>query len=63
MFTNPENVGRVDHPEQHAQARPAWNGGCELIVRLGATEHKKERSCPRFLVVEFFGVGGGDAWR
>ena len=48
VFANPENVGRVDHPEHHAQARPKWNGGCKLIVRLGATAHKKERSCPRF---------------
>jgi hypothetical protein len=33
-----------------------WNGGFKLIVRLGATANKKERSCPRFLIVEFFGV-------
>jgi hypothetical protein len=33
-----------------------WNGGYKLIVRLGATANKKERSCPRFLIVEFFGV-------
>jgi hypothetical protein len=25
---------------------------------LGATANKKERSCPRFLIVEFFGVRG-----
>jgi hypothetical protein len=35
-----------------------WNGGYKLIVRLGATANKKERSCPRFLIVEFFGVRG-----
>ena len=63
VFANPENVGRVDHPEHHAQARPKWNGGCKLIVRLGATAHKKERSCPRFLIVEFFGVGAMHAAR
>jgi hypothetical protein len=57
-FANRENVGRVDHPEHHAQARPKWNGGYKLIVRLGATANKKERSCPRFLIVEFFGVRG-----
>jgi len=33
-----------------------WNGGYKLVVRLGATANKKERSCPRFLIVEFFGV-------
>ena len=33
-----------------------WNGGYNLIVRLGVTANKKERSCPRFLIVEFFGV-------
>src|SRR5712664_523222 len=33
-----------------------WNGGYKLIVRLGATANKKERSCPRFLIVEFFGA-------
>jgi hypothetical protein len=33
-----------------------WNGGYKLTVRLGATANKKERSCPRFLIVEFFGV-------
>ena len=32
-----------------------WNGGYNLIVRLGVTANKKERSCPRFLIVEFFG--------
>jgi hypothetical protein len=57
-FANRENVGRVDHPEHHAQARPKWNGGYKFIVRLGATANKKERSCPRFLIVEFFGVRG-----
>jgi len=36
--------------------RLEWNGGYKLIVRLGATANKKERSCPRFLIVEFFGV-------
>src|ERR1700737_505709 len=41
-FANRENVGRVDHPEHHAQARPKWNGGYKLIVRLGATANKKE---------------------
>src|SRR5712671_3996739 len=35
-----------------------WNGGYKLIVRLGATANEKERSCPRFLIVEFFGVRG-----
>jgi hypothetical protein len=35
-----------------------WNGGYKLIVRLGATANKKKRSCPRFLIVEFFGVRG-----
>jgi hypothetical protein len=25
---------------------------------LGAAANKKERSCPRFLIVEFFGVRG-----
>jgi hypothetical protein len=30
---------------------------------LGATAHKKERSCPRFLIVEFFGVGAMHAAR
>lgn len=35
-----------------------WNGGYKLIVRLGATANKKEKSCPRFLIVEFFGVRG-----
>jgi len=24
-----------------------WNGGYNLIVRLGVTANKKERSCPR----------------
>jgi len=57
-FASRENVGRVDHPEHHAQARPKWNGGYKLIVRLGATANKKERSCPRFLIFEFFGVRG-----
>ena len=33
-----------------------WNGGYNLIVRLGVTANKKERSCPRFLIVEFFGI-------
>jgi len=33
-----------------------WNGGYRLIVRLGATANEKERSCLRFLMVEFFGV-------
>jgi hypothetical protein len=33
-----------------------WNGGYKLIVRLGATANEKERSCLRFLMVEFFGV-------
>ena len=33
-----------------------WNGGYRLIVRLGATANEKERSCLRFLIVEFFGV-------
>ena len=28
------------------------NGGYNLIVRLGVTANKKERSCPRFLIVE-----------
>src|SRR5260370_38902862 len=58
VFANRENVGRVDHPEHHTQARPKWNGGYKLVVRLGATANKKERSCPRFLIVEFFGVRG-----
>jgi hypothetical protein len=57
-FANRENVGRVDHPEHHAQARPKWNGGYKLIVRLSATANKRERSCPRVLIVEFFGVRG-----
>ena len=38
-----------------------WNGGYNLIVRLGVTANKKERSCPRFLIVEFFGVRGDAA--
>jgi hypothetical protein len=33
-----------------------WNGGYKLIVRLGVTANEKERSCPRLLIVEFFGV-------
>jgi hypothetical protein len=41
-------------PEHHAQARPKWNGGHKLIVRLGATANEKERSCPRFSIVDFF---------
>jgi hypothetical protein len=36
-----------------------WNGGYNLIVRLGVTANRKERSCSRFLIVEFFGVRGG----
>jgi hypothetical protein len=54
VFANRENVGRVDHPEHHAQARPKWNGGYKLIVRLGATANEKERSCPRFSLVDFW---------
>jgi hypothetical protein len=57
-FANRENV-RVVHLEHHAQARPKWNGG---IVRLGATANKKESSCPRFLIVEFFGWGYRSRW-
>jgi hypothetical protein len=45
---------RVDHPEHHAQARPKWNGGYKLIVRLGATANKKGKK----LIVEIFGVRG-----
>jgi hypothetical protein len=48
VFANREDVGRVDHPEHHAQARPKWNGGYKLIVRSGATANEKKRSCPRF---------------
>lgn len=33
-----------------------WNDGYKLIVRLGATANEKERSCPRLLIVEFFGI-------
>jgi hypothetical protein len=33
-----------------------WNGSYKFIVRLSATANKKERSCPRSLIVEFFGV-------
>jgi hypothetical protein len=40
-----------------------WNGGYKLIVRLGATANKKERSCPRFLIVEFFALGALHAAR
>jgi hypothetical protein len=46
VFANRENVGRVDHPEHHAQARPKWNGGYKLIVRLGATANKKGKKLP-----------------
>jgi hypothetical protein len=35
------------------------NGGYKLIVRPGATANEKERSWPRLLIVEFFGVGAG----
>jgi hypothetical protein len=30
-----------------------WNGGYELIVRLGVTANERERNCPRFLIVKF----------
>jgi hypothetical protein len=49
-FANRENVGRVDHPEHHAQARPKWNGGYKFIVRLGATANKKEIAHNRALL-------------
>jgi hypothetical protein len=35
---------------------PKWNGGYRLIVRLGATANEKERSRPRFPIVEVLGV-------
>ena len=41
-------------PSIMLRRRQKWNGGDKLIVRLGATANKKERSCPRFLIVEFF---------
>jgi hypothetical protein len=61
-FANRENVGPVDHPEHHAQARPKWNRGYKLIVRLDATANKREGSCPRLLIVEFFGWGYRSRW-
>jgi hypothetical protein len=64
VFANRENIGSVDHPEHHARARPNWNGGQELVVRLGAMANKKERrNYPHFLLVEFFGAKGDDAAR
>jgi len=40
-----EIAERLDYPEHHAQESPNWNGGYKLIVRLGGTANKKERSC------------------
>jgi len=57
VFSNRENIGSVDHPEHNARARPNWNSGQKLIVRLGATANKKERrSYPHFCLLSVFGA-------
>src|SRR5258707_15296285 len=58
VSANPENVGRVDHPEHHAQARPKCNGGSKLILQVGAPARKKERTGPGVLLFAFFWWGG-----
>jgi hypothetical protein len=57
VFANRVDVGGVDHPEHYAQAKPKWNGGYKLIVRLGATANKKgKKKLPAAFDYRIFGV-------